>query len=176
MNHHVCKFHKWNFHWPQKQCTPSNLLSLAPQPSVGLRLLHKIWLNFLEASQQFSFLQGRVVSPMPNLHPGGPGLRVATHFSCLLQHAWVTVGLLISWSPHGQLLQTYHALNDHLHGKCDTWNRNEAFILCNMIHCWYIFIFREASFMISANLTSSEWNILEKSTTLWTLTTENSFK
>jgi hypothetical protein len=31
-------------------------------------------LNFLEASQQFSFLQGRVVSPMPNPHPGGPGL------------------------------------------------------------------------------------------------------
>jgi len=44
------------------------LLSLAPQPSLGLGLLHKIWLNFLEASQQFSFLQGRVVSPMPNPH------------------------------------------------------------------------------------------------------------
>jgi hypothetical protein len=27
----------------------------------------------LEASQQF-FLQGRVVSPTPNPHPGGPGL------------------------------------------------------------------------------------------------------
>jgi hypothetical protein len=26
----------------------------------------------LEASQQFSFLQGRVVSPTPNSHPGGP--------------------------------------------------------------------------------------------------------
>jgi hypothetical protein len=50
------------------------LLSLAPEPSLGLGLLHKIQLNFLEASQQFSFLQGRVVSPMPNLHPGGPGL------------------------------------------------------------------------------------------------------
>jgi hypothetical protein len=49
------------------------LLSLAPQPSLGLGLLHKIWLNFVEASQHF-FLQGRVVSPMPNLHPGGPGL------------------------------------------------------------------------------------------------------
>jgi hypothetical protein len=36
------------------------LLSLAPQPSLGLGLLLKIWLNFLEASQQFSFLQGRV--------------------------------------------------------------------------------------------------------------------
>jgi hypothetical protein len=47
---------------------------LAPQPSVGLGLLLKIQLNFLEASQQFSFLQGRVVSPTPNPHPGGPGL------------------------------------------------------------------------------------------------------
>jgi hypothetical protein len=50
------------------------LLSLAPQPSLGLGLLHKIRLNFLEASQQFSFLQGRIDSPMPNPHPGGPGL------------------------------------------------------------------------------------------------------
>jgi hypothetical protein len=50
------------------------LLSLAPQPSLGLGLLHKIRLNFLEASQQFSFLQGRVISPTPNPHPGGPGL------------------------------------------------------------------------------------------------------
>jgi hypothetical protein len=50
------------------------LLSLAPQPSLGLGLLHKIRLNFLEASQQFSFLQGRVVSPTPNPHSGGPGL------------------------------------------------------------------------------------------------------
>jgi hypothetical protein len=49
------------------------LLSLAQQPSLGLGLLHKIWLNFLEASQQFSFLQGRVVSPTPNPHPRGPG-------------------------------------------------------------------------------------------------------
>jgi hypothetical protein len=50
------------------------LFSLAPQPSLSLSLLHKIQLNFLEASQQFSFLQGRVVSPTPNPHPGEPGL------------------------------------------------------------------------------------------------------
>jgi hypothetical protein len=50
------------------------LLSLASQLSLGLSLLHKIQMNFLEAYQQFSFLQGRVVSPMPNPHPGGPGL------------------------------------------------------------------------------------------------------
>jgi hypothetical protein len=48
-------------------------LSLAPQPNLDLGILHKIRLNFLEASQQFSFLQGRVVSPTPNPHPGGPG-------------------------------------------------------------------------------------------------------
>jgi hypothetical protein len=45
------------------------LLSLAPQPSLGPGLLHKIRLNFLEASQQFSFSQGRVVSPTPNPIP-----------------------------------------------------------------------------------------------------------
>jgi hypothetical protein len=50
------------------------LLSLAPQPTLGLGLLHKIRLNFLEASQQFCFLQGRVFSPTPNPHPGGPDL------------------------------------------------------------------------------------------------------
>jgi hypothetical protein len=50
------------------------LLSLVPQPSLGHGLLHKIRLNFLEASQQFPFLQGRVVSPTPNPHPRGPCL------------------------------------------------------------------------------------------------------
>jgi hypothetical protein len=50
------------------------LLSLAPQPSLGLGLLHKIQLNFLKASQQFTFSQGNVVSPASNPHPGGPGL------------------------------------------------------------------------------------------------------
>jgi len=50
------------------------LLSLAPQPSLGLGLIHKIRLIFLEASQQFYFLQGRVLSHTPNPHPGGPGL------------------------------------------------------------------------------------------------------
>jgi hypothetical protein len=34
------------------------LLSLAPQLSLGLGLLHTIQLNFLEASQQFSFFTG----------------------------------------------------------------------------------------------------------------------
>jgi hypothetical protein len=47
---------------------------LVPQPSLGLGLLNKTQLNFMEASQQFSLLQGRVVSPTHNPHPGGPGL------------------------------------------------------------------------------------------------------
>jgi hypothetical protein len=49
-------------------------LSLAPQPNLGLGLLHKIQLNFLEAYQQFSFLQGRVLSPTPKPHTRRPGL------------------------------------------------------------------------------------------------------
>jgi hypothetical protein len=53
---------------------PALLLSLDPQPSLGFGLLHKIRLNFVEVSQQFAFLQGRVVSPTPNPHPGGPDL------------------------------------------------------------------------------------------------------
>jgi hypothetical protein len=73
----------------------------------------KIRLNFLESSQQFSFLQGRVVSPTPNPHPGGPILCIyipqrqggpvislGTHFSRLLRHAWVTVGLFLFPGHH----------------------------------------------------------------------------
>jgi hypothetical protein len=52
------------------------LLSLALQPSLGYGLLHKIQLNLLEASQQFSFLQDRIVSPTSNPHLGGPGLYI----------------------------------------------------------------------------------------------------
>jgi hypothetical protein len=51
-----------------------SFFSLNPQPSLGLGLLDKIRLNFLEASQKLSFLQGRVVSPTPNPHPEVPGL------------------------------------------------------------------------------------------------------
>jgi hypothetical protein len=61
----------------------------------------------LEASQQISFLQCRIVSPKPNPHPGEPGFciisprgRVATHFSRLLRHAWVTVGLFLFPGHH----------------------------------------------------------------------------
>jgi hypothetical protein len=41
------------------------LLTLAPQPNLGLGLLHKIRLNFLEASQQFSIYRVRLLAPRP---------------------------------------------------------------------------------------------------------------
>jgi hypothetical protein len=61
-----------------------------------------------------TFLRGWIVSPVPNPQPGGvsifmiPGDRVAqlypqalgTHFSRLLRHAWVTVGLLFNPGHH----------------------------------------------------------------------------
>jgi hypothetical protein len=58
-----------------------------------------------------TFLRGWIVSPASNLQPGGPGLRIygpgvrvtqlypqalGTHFSRLLRHAWVTVGLFFN--------------------------------------------------------------------------------
>jgi hypothetical protein len=61
----------------------------------------------LEASQQFSFIQGRVVAPRPTPIPEdqasvfiSPSGRVATHFSRLLRHAWATVGLLLFRGHH----------------------------------------------------------------------------
>jgi hypothetical protein len=82
-------------------------LTLASQPSLGLGLLHKIRLNFLEASQQFSFYRVRLLAPRPTPIPEGqpsvfisPKGRVATHFSRLLRHAWVTVGLFLLPGHH----------------------------------------------------------------------------
>jgi hypothetical protein len=71
--------------------------------------------EFLGGFSTISFLQGRVVSSTPKPHPGVPGLciyiprgRVAqlyiralgTHFSRLLRHAWVTVGLFLLPGHH----------------------------------------------------------------------------
>jgi hypothetical protein len=80
-------------------------LSLAPRPNLGLGLLHKIKLNFLEASQQFYFSQGRVVSPTPNPHPGRPG-------SCIYipqkQGGYpFTVGLFLFPGHHTGNIHTY---------------------------------------------------------------------
>jgi hypothetical protein len=49
----------------------------------------------LEASQQFSFLQGRVVIPTPNPHPGGPGL-----YLYLPEAGWIPI-LVASYDTHG---------------------------------------------------------------------------
>jgi hypothetical protein len=75
---------------------------LAPQPSLGLGLLHKKWLNFLEASEQFSFYRVGLLALRPTPVPEdqtsvfiSPRGRVATHFSRLLRHAWVTVVLFL---------------------------------------------------------------------------------
>jgi hypothetical protein len=75
---------------------------LAPQPSIGLGLLLKIQLNFLEASQQFSFYRVGLLARRPTLIPEdqasifiSPRGRVTTHFSRLLRHAWLTVGLFL---------------------------------------------------------------------------------
>jgi hypothetical protein len=83
------------------------LLSLAPQPSLGLGLLHKIRLNFLEASQQCSFYRVGLLAPRPTPIPEdqssvfiSPRGRVATRFSRLLRHAWVTLGLFLFPGHH----------------------------------------------------------------------------
>jgi hypothetical protein len=84
-----------------------SFLSLAPQPGLGLGLLHKIWLNFSEASQQFSYYRVGLLAPCqtPILEDQAyvfisPRGRVATHFSCLLWHAWFMVGLFLFPGHH----------------------------------------------------------------------------
>jgi hypothetical protein len=62
-----------------------------------------------------TLLQGWIVSPVPNTQPAGPGLRIydtgdrvdqlypqtlGTHFSCLLRHAVVTVGIFFNPGHH----------------------------------------------------------------------------
>jgi hypothetical protein len=96
-------------------CSNILLLSLTPQLSLGLGLLHKIRLNFLEASQKFSFSQGRVVSPTPNPHPGGSGLCIyipqrqggypfQSPLTTRMGHGGT---ILIPLSPHGGTVLTY---------------------------------------------------------------------
>jgi hypothetical protein len=61
----------------------------------------------LEASQQFSFYRVGLLDPRPAPIPEdeasvfiSPRCRVATHFSRLLRHAWVTVGLFLFPGHH----------------------------------------------------------------------------
>jgi hypothetical protein len=55
-------------------CPKSSSICPSPTPSQLVAAGSSILPNVLEASQQFSFLQGRVVSPTPKPHSGGPGL------------------------------------------------------------------------------------------------------
>jgi hypothetical protein len=72
-----------------------------------IRALVSPFLGFLTAT----FLLGWIVSAASNPQPGGPGLRIydpedrvaqalGTHFSRLLRHAWVTVGLFFNPGHH----------------------------------------------------------------------------
>jgi hypothetical protein len=104
------------------------LLSLAPQPGLGLGLLHKIRLNFLEASQQFSFYRVGLLAPRPTPIPEdqasvfiSPRGRVATHFSRLLQHAWVTVGLFLF---PGHYTGVLNALYDGIFHRTECFKHN----------------------------------------------------
>jgi hypothetical protein len=61
--------HRDKFTLPYFNYTLPYLTFLSLSPPLGGLGLHKIWLNFLEASQQFSFLQGGVVAPRPTPIP-----------------------------------------------------------------------------------------------------------
>jgi hypothetical protein len=93
---------QWDYYFPRSPHGDLDLilflLSLAPQPSLGLGLLHKIRLNFLEAYHQFSFLQGRVVSPTPNLHSRRPGLYLYPP-----EAGWLPISVT-SYDTHGLLI------------------------------------------------------------------------
>jgi hypothetical protein len=82
---------------------------MAPQTKSGLGL------PFWGFRNKIFFLRGWIVSPEPNPQPGGPGLRIydpgdrvaqlyaqelGIHFSHLLRHAWVTVGLFFNPGHH----------------------------------------------------------------------------
>jgi hypothetical protein len=79
-------------------------------------------LNFLEASQQFSFYRVGLLAPRPTPIPEGqvsvfisPRGRVATHFSRLLRHAWVTVGLFLFPGHHTG--KAVHLVNNNCEKK-----------------------------------------------------------
>jgi hypothetical protein len=61
----------------------------------------------LEASQHFLFYRVGLSAPRPTTIPEdqasafiSPRDRAATHFSCLLRHAWITVGLFLFPGHH----------------------------------------------------------------------------
>jgi hypothetical protein len=88
-----------------------------------------------------TFLRGWIVSPAPNPQPRGPGLRIydsqrqsgpavppgtGYHFSRILQHACVTVGLFFNPGHHKG--EPHHMLAGYL--TTDLWNSD---LSCGMI-------------------------------------------
>jgi hypothetical protein len=84
----------------------------APQPNLGLGLLHNLlplsgWMSWRLLNNFFFFHRVGLLAPCPILiledHASAfislRG-RVATHFSRLLRHAWVTVGLFLFPGRH----------------------------------------------------------------------------
>jgi hypothetical protein len=88
----VPKREKVEGHW--RRLHNGSTTQLRPWPPPQNRI------EFLVGFSTIFFLQGRVFSLTTNPHSGGPGLCVATHFSRLLRHAWVTVGLFLFPGQH----------------------------------------------------------------------------
>jgi hypothetical protein len=93
-----------------------------------------------------TFVQGWIVSPAPNPQPGGPGLRIydprrqgdpaippqalGTHFSRLLRHAWVTVGLFFNPGHHtGNQVSYPYEKEARSITCCSIW-------ACNFVYCF----------------------------------------
>jgi hypothetical protein len=78
----------------------------------------------LETSQHFLFYRVGLLAPSPTPIPEDQASvfissrgRVATHFSRLLRHAWVTVGLFLFPGHHtGKLEKLVHLISDALPG------------------------------------------------------------
>jgi hypothetical protein len=90
-------------------------MALQPNSGPGLPTLHPPIRVFCWGFLTITFLHGWTVSPAPNPQPGGPGPRIfdprdrvaqlypqalCTHFSRLLRHAWVTVGIYLNPGHH----------------------------------------------------------------------------
>jgi hypothetical protein len=85
----------------------------------------------LETSQQFSFYRVGLLAPRPTPIPEdqasvfiSPRGRAATHFSRLLRHAWVTVGLF--------LFPGHHTGNLYIHTYIHFVRQLVSFIIFNL--------------------------------------------
>jgi hypothetical protein len=77
------------------------LLSLAPQPSLGLGLVHKIRLNFLESSQHFSFYKVGLLAPRPTPIPEDQAsVFISPRGRVARLYPWASI-LVASYDTHG---------------------------------------------------------------------------